>query len=459
MKQQFTVNEGNRDLILIFAGWGMDAGVWHDLRVEGHDIMIVWDYRNPDFDETELARYRDIRVFAWSFGVFVAALTIPRFSRRPGLSIAINGTLTPVNALTGIPEAIFEGTLAGLDERNLLKFYRRMCSSKEQYAGFLTRKPDRDIAELRDELTAIRNLSSGNPPLHTAWDRVILSQDDHIFPPENMKRAWEGHPRSRITDGGHLPDFPRIIEQEIIDKKLVTRKFARSAATYSDAASAQRTIAVNLWERWQAHSPGIPLTILEIGYGTGFLTRCYIDTWHPYRITLWDLAPVPIELPAAGEIIAGDAEQLIDMIADDSYEAIVSASTIQWFNNLPRFMNTALHKLKPGGIMAISTFAPGNMRELASVTRLPLRYYTQDELRAMLPPDCSILEMDEEDVVTKFATPRDVLLNLRATGVNAVRHASVSPADIDARYPREADGSCRLTYRALYMIIKRNSDE
>lgn len=459
MKQQFTVKEGNRDLILIFAGWGMDCGVWSGLRVDGHDIMVVWDYRSPDFDESPLARYGDVRVFAWSFGVYVAAMTIPRFSRRPGLCIAINGTLSPINDLTGIPEAIFNGTLNGLDERNLLKFYRRMCASKEQYADFMTRKPVRDIAELAEELISIRNLSAGNHPLHSDWDRVILSQDDRIFPAENMKRAWESHPRVRLADGGHLPDFPRIIEQEIIDKKLVTRKFARSAATYSDAASAQRTIAANLWERWQAHSPEIPLTILEIGYGTGFLTRLYIDAWHPYRISLWDLAPVPVELPAAGEIIAGDAEQLIGMIADDSYEAIASASTIQWFNNLPRLMATALRKLKPGGIMALSTFAPGNMRELASVTRLPLRYYTQDELRAMVPPYCRVLEMDEEDVVTRFDSPRDVLLNLRATGVNAVRHASVTPADIDARYPREADGSCRLTYRALYMIIKRNSDE
>lgn len=447
MKQQFTVKEGNRDLILIFAGWGMDCGVWSGLRVDGHDIMVVWDYRSPDFDESPLARYGDVRVFAWSFGVYVAAMTIPRFSRRPGLCIAINGTLSPINDLTGIPEAIFNGTLNGLDERNLLKFYRRMCASKEQYADFMTRKPVRDITELAEELISIRNLSVGNHPLHSDWDRVILSQDDRIFPAENMKRAWESHPRVRLADGGHLPDFPRIIEQEIIDKKLVTRKFARSAATYSDAASAQRTIAANLWERWQAHSPEIPLTILEIGYGTGFLTRLYIDAWHPYRISLWDLAPVPVELPAAGEIIAGDAEQLIDMIADDSYEAIASASTIQWFNNLPRFLAEACRVLVPGGLLVLSTFGPGNMEQLGEATGVPLRYYTADELRAMLPEGMTVEAVEEAALDEEFDSPEETRDHLRHTGVGGLRDVKLRPG---------AEWPLTLTYRPILMIIRKN---
>lgn len=456
MKQEFTVNEGNRKLIIIFAGWGMDASPFRHLRLDGHDIAVVWDYRDMTLDSTPFRKYSDIYLFAWSFGVYVAARTLASGTLNPTIKVAVNGSLNPIDDNEGIPEAIFCGTLDNLSERNLDKFYRRMCKDAASYAAFKADMPCRDIAGLKDELQAIADMSADkDADISVDWDRAIIAGNDRIFPPDNLRRAWSYLPRTRkIADGGHLPDWQSLIEQEIIDKSLVAQRFSRSASTYDDNADVQRHIAEKLWELWRDATENPPLSILEAGYGTGMLTRLYTSHWHPYRISLWDLAPIDIELPEAGEIIAGDAEELIRLMPEDYYEAIASASAMQWFDSPERWLQNAALTLADGGIIAISTFGPDNMRELTSVTRLPLRYYTTDELSSMIPDGCNIITMEEERIVKNFDSPREVLNHLKLTGVNAMRRHGTNIRDILSRYPL-TDGKATLTYHPIYLIIKK----
>ena len=122
MKLEFTVKQGNKKLILIFAGWGMDSNPFRDIRLDGHDIAVVWDYRDMTLDITPFAVYSDIYLFAWSFGVFTAARAIAETSLNPTVKIAVNGSLNPIDDREGIPVAIFRGTLDNLSPRNLDKF-------------------------------------------------------------------------------------------------------------------------------------------------------------------------------------------------------------------------------------------------------------------------------------------------------------------------------------------------
>lgn len=93
MKQAFVGDRGLNDkLILIFAGWGMDCGVFSDLSFDGCDIMVVWDYREDGFDLSALQGYSEIYLFAWSFGVFVASAKMSDLRQFPVmLRVAING--------------------------------------------------------------------------------------------------------------------------------------------------------------------------------------------------------------------------------------------------------------------------------------------------------------------------------------------------------------------------------
>ncbi len=461
MKQEFTSYENNHSLIIIFAGWGMSAEPFRELHVEGCDIMTVWGYTDDDFDPAPLAAYDDLYVFAWSFGVFMAQFVLRKHDIKPTLKIAINGSLHPIDDLRGIPKEIFRGTLDRLGRRNLEKFYHRMCDSRETYETFMSRMPQRDIENLRDELSSIRDfyLSADATPDHSTWDRVIIAENDRIFPPENLHREWQGHNRIRSIASGHLPDWQVLIEQEIIDKRLVGEKFRKSASRYDDNAPVQRVIARHLHDMWLANTAEAPSSILEIGYGTGFLTTLYTSSWPDADLSLWDLAPQPVEgVPANTTITAGDGEKLIAGIPADTFDVIATASCVQWFQSIPKFLRRAARAVKPGGLIVVSTFGPGNIAEVAEVTHFPLRYYSADELRAMTPEGCDVIALEENEIKLNFPSPRHVMSHLRNTGVNALRHAAMTVTDFTRLYPVTPAGA-PLTYRPIYFIIKKHCNE
>ena len=264
MKQTIT-QRGYDRLLIVFAGWGCDAAAVGEISAEGYDTLVVSDYRSQEFDDSRLAPYSEIAVIAWSFGVIAAARFL---AERPALPLtlaaAVNGTLYPVDDTLGIPRAIFDGTLDALDERNLMKFYRRTGFGAES-AAIAARM---DIDALRDELRAIDGLTG---PLFEAWDIAFVSTDDRIIPTENQRRAWEMTSTPVVTlDTRHLPPLQAIAKDLLVDKRLVRQRFGCSATTYNDNASVQRTIAEHLCKKL----PDRPLgDILEVGSGSGLLTR------------------------------------------------------------------------------------------------------------------------------------------------------------------------------------------
>ena len=144
----------SRRLILIFAGWGSDPALYKDIRIEGWDTAVVWDYRYLSLDTERLLPYSTIYLYAWSMGVWAASSV--NHLLDIDCAFAINGTGTPRHDLTGIPAAIYDGTLDTLDERNLKKFRLRMACDRETAARLDTLLPTPDISGLKEELAAIR---------------------------------------------------------------------------------------------------------------------------------------------------------------------------------------------------------------------------------------------------------------------------------------------------------------
>ena len=68
MKHELIHSENSPRLLLIFAGWGMDADVFRDIRRPGYDVMVVWDYRSFFIDWSCTASYTEICLLAWSMG-------------------------------------------------------------------------------------------------------------------------------------------------------------------------------------------------------------------------------------------------------------------------------------------------------------------------------------------------------------------------------------------------------
>ena len=230
---------GSHRLLLLFGGWSAEHAWFDHCAPAGYDLMTVCDYTSESTDSATLRRlesYEEICVVAWSFGVpvatrFIASHPALRFTTR----IAVNGTITPVDDLTGIPTAIFEGTLASLASeaesvsdpaasRTLRKFDRRMCG------GPSSLQRTRTLHSLTEELRAIRaadttaSVSAVSDtellPLYQVWDLAVISDSDAIIPTANQLAAWEGHVPHLTVKGAHMPDFTTLIGTTLRQKRL-----------------------------------------------------------------------------------------------------------------------------------------------------------------------------------------------------------------------------------------------
>ena len=468
--QMFISNNhvASRRCVVLFAGWGMDSRPFDGLAAEGYDIVVVWDYTDMS-NGADIARaclgYDEVCVVAWSFGVPAAARFLLSDEGRGlpvTLTVAVNGTPWPVDDCLGIPRAIFSGTLAGLSGATLLKFYRRMAGDSKRFEAFMERAPQRDIASLRVELEAIDRAGA---MAGARWDVVYVAGDDRIIPSANQLRAWQGHPDVRIIPhGAHLIPFERVMRECLVDKSLVSRRFGRSAATYADAAAVQQGMSRRLASLWAATAAVDGAEVLEIGYGTGIFTRAYLEHGTPSGLTLWDIVDHCDFLPSCGgarvDVAVCDAEVAVKGVAEDRYDAIVAASTVQWFNSLGSFMHDAARALRPDGLLVMSTFGPLTFGSIRAITGFSLRHLGIDDLKALAPRSLVPVVAEQEVVEMKFDTVMEMLRHMRLTGVNGTTHGGVKMVhDISARYPRnDSDGSVTLVYQPQYLIFRKAED-
>ena len=462
MKSKLVSDTGSERLILFFAGWAMDCNPFKSLRRPGYDVMVVWDYTTMDFPVVNLDRYSEICVVAWSLGVVAADLIGKVIVDKVTRCIAINGTLKPVDDIIGIPERVFAGTLANLDTRNLSKFYRRICNSKDRYNQFSCNIPQRDLADITAELKAFYP-EIIEAPGNLNWDLAIISQADSIFPPENMVKAWKNVP-TVLIDQPHFPGIQEILDRFIIDKELTGERFETGQNTYNDVASVQ----ISLAEEMDAciHSMGIENSIanggriLEIGCGTGTFSKMLNSRFAgKATLELWDIVD---NNPIKEDNVVfrcGDAEILLRDYPDCSIDMISSASAVQWFNSQLSFLNQTMRVLKPGAYLVIGTYAPGNLEEIASVTgkRLPLLSINQWQL--ICPHGLSLVYSQEYSRILEFDSPIAAFRHLKDTGVNSLgRSADNNPGlrKILRTFPLNSDGKYSITYKPLLLVFQKN---
>lgn len=194
-------------LNLFFTGWGMDENPCYNLfqNIEG-DVCICYNYTDLSFDFTLLNAYSEIHLFAWSMGVWAASATFQLIQDLFERKIALNGTMTPIDDQRGIPTDIFNGTLEHLNEQTLERFNRRMCGTRNQKEWFENHRPKRSVHELKQELQAIKDHVQKIKVPNFNWDKVLIGENDLIFPAQAQKKAWE-NVLQIITHDAHLPAF------------------------------------------------------------------------------------------------------------------------------------------------------------------------------------------------------------------------------------------------------------
>lgn len=247
----------------------------------------------------------------------------------------------------------------------------------------------------------------------------------------------------------------------------VRRRFARAAATYDAHAEAQRRICRHLVEMLPDEGLGRVRRVLEIGCGSGCLTRALMARIDGGDWTLNDLCahwrPALEELAAgrACRFLFGDAERLP---LGGPYDLIASASALQWMRDLPAFLRELRQRLAPGGFLLFNTFTPDNLKEIRLLTGEGLDYPSVESLADWLSSFFSVRRMEESAITLTFPDPLSVLRHLKYTGVTG--NASVAwTRGEQARFCeayRErfltVDGQVTLTYHPVYVLASADSN-
>ncbi|MDR2937119.1 MAG: DUF452 family protein, partial [Rikenellaceae bacterium] len=176
----------------------MDARTTAHLAVpEGTDLCVCFDYTDLDTPDAERwESYAQVRVVAWSMGVWAAAQVVPTLELDIVQAVAVNGTPTPVDDRYGIPERIARGTCDNLTEQSFFKFMTRVSRGFK----FI---PESGLEARKAELSRIINATTHAGQI--TWNRAIVSTQDAIFPPENLRNYWTGRCPVHEIEAPHYP--------------------------------------------------------------------------------------------------------------------------------------------------------------------------------------------------------------------------------------------------------------
>lgn len=263
----------------------------------------------------------------------------------------------------------------------------------------------------------------------------------------------------------------------MIDKGLIAQRFSKAWKTYEEYAVVQNQIADNLIVMLQNYFAvsakqnavsggqngvlfernGVSFQrVFEVGCGSGLLTRKMLENFECRSYVANDIADV-VSLPSQVKFCKGDAERM-DFPKDISI--LVSASCIQWFENVGAFFKKAHKALAEGGLMLVSSFGRDNLSEFASLGIKSLDYLPLDDLLQMLSEDFEVLYAQEQHIVQWFDSPTDILRSLKATGVNSLGKVPWSKSrqiEFIDQYNKNfcQDGKFSLTYNPVYLMMKK----
>lgn len=248
-----------------------------------------------------------------------------------------------------------------------------------------------------------------------------------------------------------------------MNTEFIYKSFCRSISTYNDNAHVQKIIIDVLLQLLKKYSPKYSRG-MELGCGTGMLTEKLVNNVNISELYINDLIkevqPVIDSICSAKhdfkyKFFAGDITK-IDF--PGKLDLVVSASAIQWVEDLDSFFDKLKKSLLPGKPFIFNSFGKSNLFELRSVTDSGLVYRDMDEVLKIASKHFNIEEYFEEMHCLYFAEPIDVLKHLRSTGVNGIQSRTWAKSQLQKfndEYGSKFSthrGVC-LTYHPMYFVL------
>lgn len=151
------------------------------------------------------------------------------------------------------------------------------------------------------------------------------------------------------------------------DTRKVAAAFHQKADEYDRHVLVQKRVVSQLVKSVPLHLEREPQQILDVGTGTGALLESFQKKYPGATLTGVDIAlnmclKAQQKLGSKCHIVNGDAECL--PFTSDSFDLVVSASVLQWVNNLSAALHEMHRVAKPGGHISLAFFCDGTLEEM-----------------------------------------------------------------------------------------------
>jgi len=216
-----------------------------------------------------------------------------------------------------------------------------------------------------------------------------------------------------------------------IDKALVQQSFDLASTSYHQFTGLQRLIGDRLIDQ-QKESVVEALTVLDVGSGTGYLTRKLSQLKglkHLYALDISTAMLNQTELNTRGlnltARICADAEQL--PLQSASVDAIYSNLAYQWCSELQQAFEESNRVLRQHGLFAFSTFGEKTLIELKNAWRsveqaLHVNTFIDQQTieRYVERAGFSEIVVRSEEIVVHYQTPMQLMLELKGMGAHNI---------------------------------------
>ena len=234
----------------------------------------------------------------------------------------------------------------------------------------------------------------------------------------------------------------------------IASRFDARASEYDRHAGLQRAVAGRLAE----YLPCDGVTsVLEIGCGTGLLTRHLLERYPGARFTITDIAPGMVsrcrqalepvnEANIRFRVMDGEQPDI-----SETFDLVALSMTAQWFREPAHALSGLVQLLAPGGSVHYATLAPGGFpqwRESLAGLGLADGFIDMPDL-----PGVRRIETQEID----YGNAHGFLAALKAIGATQPRpgYAPLSPGSLRRaiRHMQAVHGG-RVTWRIAYGQIE-----
>ncbi|HIJ84492.1 MAG: biotin biosynthesis protein [Magnetococcales bacterium] len=210
-------------------------------------------------------------------------------------------------------------------------------------------------------------------------------------------------------------------------RSLIRAAFDR-AQDYDQQARMQAQIAQKLAQGFNRFDPRSSLVALEVGCGTGFLSRLLLDRLPQTRLHLTDIAPSMMERARINLQAYRQGPKTFTVMDAETpcfntvFDLITASMVFQWFRRPIESISGLLNLLAPEGQLFFATLGPDTFREwrtLCGNQDIPcgLHHYPGEEFWFDLAARQRMtLELTEEHLMETHSSPMAFLKRLKAIG-------------------------------------------